>query len=234
MRTTQAVAFRAFIRTRSSTHLPLILHEAAKKKFPATTYTDLVIQGKHQKFHCHKFAVLRQLPDLEDTLQRIITYNHFDNGDVDDVILAMLKFIYMGYYDGPSDFPECDLLYLHSRVYWLASSYSFQELKEYSKAKFSLYVDHDLSMERFLEDPRIHLGLFYDAPFDTSRGLKDVILGFCARHTKEIMSDSGFYYNDELPDNFWKELAWYLAGCPELPAPPEKSSSDDSSSEMST
>lgn len=160
---------------------------------------------------------MRQLPNLEDTLQDIITYRNFDYGDVDDVILAMLKFIYTGHYDASPDFPdEWHQLYLHSRVYWLASSYNFQELKKYSEAKFALCVDHDLSWEVFMKEPHLLLGLVYDAPFDTSRGVRDVMIRFCARNAKKLGREESFYRDLEIPVNFWKEYALHLAGCPDL------------------
>ncbi|KAK0645276.1 hypothetical protein DIS24_g8034 [Lasiodiplodia hormozganensis] len=141
----------------------------------------------------------------------------FQQGYMDPIILAVLAFVYTGNYDEPEYEAPDDSLYFHSRVYWLASYYELQELKEVSKAKFASYVNHSFSPKRFLLLPGHFLDLVYDIPSDTDHGVRDVLLAFCARHQKEIITNKEFRRNPDFPENFWEDLAWHLAGCPELP-----------------
>ncbi|KAF4541510.1 BTB/POZ domain containing protein [Lasiodiplodia theobromae] len=208
------------------TPITRLLHEAVRVGFRSTADTDLVIRcsmRESRDFHCHKSIVLRQVPSLSDTYGihldenlgcDIITIDSWDH----IYVLPMLQFIYTGSYNCHwalmGDIGGVFTAGFHIVVYGFASAINFQELKQLSDAKFTFQVHHHLSPEGFLLAPGLCLAGVYHTCVDPDRGLKDAILAFCSLHAEELMGNQSFYCDRRIPEEFWKEFAWYLAGCP--------------------
>ncbi|KKY23254.1 putative btb poz-like protein [Diplodia seriata] len=176
--------------------------------------TDVILFCWGHIFHVHRNVLTWQCKFFKNAFNPTLGFKEARSGEIEmnddyyDNIYALLEYLYTYDYkvvlSGEDRGPVPELRF-HVKIYATADRYDVPKLKNLARTKFS----------QTLENARIHDvqdGLYkvlkdvYTTTPDTDRGLRDLVLQYCASHNEMVLGKRKFVKTADRLPGFWKEL----------------------------
>ncbi|KAL4973725.1 BTB/POZ domain protein [Aspergillus desertorum] len=164
-----------------------------QKCFHTSTFSDLTVVTKDQKFEVHKLIVCGQ----SDFFSRMFKHNWKEvteniirlEDDDPRAIEAMIHFMYGFNYDSSgSDQGRISPMLFNVKVYQIGDKYGIPNLKEQAKEKFAASIKTCWVMDDF----PVAIASAYSTTPSSDRGLRDLLVSTCLEHILELLENEDF------------------------------------------
>ncbi|KAL2864416.1 BTB/POZ protein [Aspergillus lucknowensis] len=164
-----------------------------QRYFHASTFSDLTIVTRDQKFEVHKLIICGQseyFSRLFNHNWKEVTENVIQLEDDDPrAIEAIIHFMYGFNYDSSgSDQGQTSPMLFNVNVYQIGDKYGVPKLKEQAKEKFMVAIKACWEMDDF----PVTITSTYSTTTPTDRGLRDLIISTCLEHLNKLLENDDF------------------------------------------
>ncbi|KAL4777963.1 hypothetical protein BJX76DRAFT_363185 [Aspergillus varians] len=169
------------------------LTASIQRYFHASTFSDMTIVTKDQKFDVHRLIVCGQ----SEFFSRLFSHNWKEvtekviqlEEDDPRAIEAMIYFLYGFNYDSSgSDQGRTSPMLFNVKVYQIGDKYGVPKLKAEAKEKFSVAIKTCWEMDDF----PIAIASAYSTTASTDRGLRDLLVSTSLEHINDLLKNDDF------------------------------------------
>ncbi|KAL4912601.1 BTB/POZ protein [Aspergillus aurantiobrunneus] len=169
------------------------LTASIQRYFHASTFSDLTIVTRDQKFEVHKVIVCGQ----SEFFSRLFSHNWKEvtenvvrlEDDDPRAIEAMIHFFYGFNYDSSgSEQGRTSPMLFNVKVYQIGDKYGIPKLKAQAKEKFSVAITTCWEMDDF----PIAIASAYSTTSFADRGLRDLLVSTSLEHINDLLKNDDF------------------------------------------
>ncbi|KAL3474861.1 BTB/POZ protein [Aspergillus californicus] len=169
------------------------LTTSIQRYFHTSTFSDLTIVTRDQKFEVHKLIVCGQsefFSRLFNHNWKEVTENVIQLKDDDPrAVEAMVHFLYGFNYDSSgSDQGRNSPMLFNVKVYQIGDKYGIPNLKAQAKEKFSVAIRTCWEMDDF----PIAIASTYSTTASADRGLRDLLVSTSLEHINDLLKNDDF------------------------------------------